>query len=71
MKTSNATVTSKQNFIEKYDRLMKLQVPFFSAKLYFSLPLTNVFPHFNVQQLLSNISHFILFSQAQLKITLK
>ena len=39
--------------------------------VYFSLPLTNVFSHFNVQQLLSNLSHFVLFSQAHLKITLK
>ena len=29
------------------------------------------FSYFNVQQLLSNISHFVLFSQAHLKITLK
>ena len=27
--------------------------------------------HFNVQQLLSSTSHFVLFSQAHLKITLK
>ena len=39
--------------------------------VYFSLPLTNFFSHFNVQQLLLNLSHFVLFSQAHLKITLK
>ena len=67
MKISNATVTSKQNFIEKYHRLMKnlyfiFRLLFFTSKECFS--------HFNVQQLLSlsNLGHFVLFSQAYLKI---
>ena len=63
MKISNSIVTSKQNFIEKYHRLIK--------KLYFIFRLrffTNVC-HLNVQQLLSNLSHFVLFSQAHFKLT--
>ena len=36
---------------------------FFTSNEYFS--------HFNVQQLLSNLSHFVLFSQTHLKITMK
>ena len=62
------TVTSKENFIEKYHRLMK--------NLYFIFPLpfftsNECFSHVNIQQLLSNLSHFVLFSQAHLKKTLK
>ena len=68
MKISNATVTSKQNFIEKYHRLMK-NLYFIFRLLFFTS--NECFSHFNVQQLLSNISHFVLFSQAHLKITLK
>ena len=68
MKISNATVTSKQNFIEKYHRLMK-NLYFIFRLLFFTS--NECFSHFNVQQLLSNLSHFVLFSQAHLKITLK
>ena len=38
---------------------------------YTFLYLNECFSHFNVQHLLSNLSHFVLFSQAHLKITLK
>ena len=68
MKISNATVTSKQNFIEKYQRLMK-NLYFMFRLLFFTS--NECFPHFNVQQLLSNLGHFVLFLQAHLKITLK
>ena len=37
----------------------------------FFIFLYECFSHFNVQQLPSNLSHFALFSQANLKITLK
>ena len=68
MKISNATVTSKQNFIEKYHRLMK-NLYFIFRLLFFTS--NECFAHFNVQQLLSNLIHFVLFSQVHLKITLK
>ena len=110
MKISNVTVTSKQNFIEKYHRLMKnlyhqncssknegdinrvseiskyivytassycnqlwifhLSNKIFRKhlKLYIIQPIS---VSSNIQQLLSKISHFVLFSQAHLEITLK
>ena len=68
MKISNAAGTSKQNFTEKYHRLMKNL--YFIFRLLFFIS-NECFSHFNVQQLLSNLSHFVLFSQAHLKITLK
>ena len=68
MKISDAVATSKQNFIEKYHRLMKNLYVFFRL---FSFTSNECFSHFNAQQLLSNLSHFVLFSQAHLKITLK
>ena len=68
MKTSNVTVTSKRNWIEKYHRLMK-NLNFIFTLLFFTS--NECFSHFNVQQLLSNISYFVLFLQAYLKITLK
>ena len=68
MKISNVTMTSKQNFIEKYHRLMKNLYIIFNLLFFTS---NECFSHFNVQQLLSNISHFVLFSQAHLKVTLK
>ena len=67
MKISNATVTSKQNFVEKYHRLMK-NLYFIFILLFFTS--NECFSHFNVQQLLSNPIYFVLSSQAHLKITL-
>ena len=43
---------------------------FFCQNIFLFTP-NECFSHFNVQQLLSNISHFVLFSQAHLKIILK
>ena len=68
MKISNATVTSKQIVIEKYHRLRKDL--YFIFRLLFFIS-NECFSHFNVQQLLSNLIHFALFSQAHLNITLK
>ena len=64
MKISNAIVTSKQNFVEKYHLLMKSL--YFIFCLHFSTS-NKCFAHFNFQQLLLNLSHFVLFSQAHLK----
>ena len=63
LKISNTTVTSKRNFIEKYHCLIK-DLYFIFCLLFFT---SN--ECFNVLQLLSNLSHFVLFSQAHLKIT--
>ena len=66
MQIFNAAVTSKQNFIKKYHRLKK-NLYFIFILLFFTS--NECFSHFNVQQLHSNISHFVLFSHAHLKIT--
>ena len=68
MKISNTLVASKQNLIEKHHRLMK-NLYFVFILLFFTS--NERFSHFNIQQLLSDISHYVLFSQAHLKITLK
>ena len=68
MKISKATVASKQNFTEKYHRLMK-NLYFIFRLIFFTS--NECFSHFNVHQLLSKLSHFFQCSQAQLKIMLK
>ena len=55
-------------FLVFFNQLSKFL--FFSQTILFFTS-NECFSHFNVQQLLLNISHFVLFSQAHLKITLK
>ena len=63
IKISNATVSSKQNFTEKYYCLMKNL--YFVFRLFFCTS-NKCFSHFNVQKLLSKLSYFVLLSYTHL-----